>query len=87
MRTMEDDVKKLAMLGVADKYRLADIKERLDMGKDLYISDKEFLENRCQMYVNQNQRLYQNRSQLYINPNRNFLRQKKHLLRNLESKN
>ena len=45
MRTMEDDVKKLAMLGVADKYRLADIKERLDMGKDLYISDKEFLEN------------------------------------------
>ncbi len=45
MRTMEDDVKKLVMLGVADKYRLADIKERLDMGKDLYISDKEFLEN------------------------------------------
>ena len=45
MHTMEDDVKKLAMLGVADKYRLADIKERLDMGKDLYISDKEFLEN------------------------------------------
>ena len=45
MRTMEDDVKKLAMLGVADKYRLADIKERMDMGKDLYISDKEFLEN------------------------------------------
>ena len=45
MRTIEDDVKKLAMLGVADKYRLADIKERLDMGKDLYISDKEFLEN------------------------------------------
>ena len=45
MRTIEDDVKKLVMLGVADKYRLADIKERLDMGKDLYISDKEFLEN------------------------------------------
>ena len=45
MRTIEDDVKKLAMLGVADKYRLADIKERMDMGKDLYISDKEFLEN------------------------------------------
>jgi hypothetical protein len=45
MRTIEDDVKKLAMLGVADKYRLADIKERLDIGKDLYISDKEFLEN------------------------------------------
>ena len=45
MRTIEDDVKKLAMLGVGDKYRLADIKERLDMGKDLYISDKEFLEN------------------------------------------
>ena len=45
MRTIEDDVRKLVMLGVADKYRLADIKERLDMGKDLYISDKEFLEN------------------------------------------
>ena len=45
MRTIEDDVKKLIMLGVADKYRLADIKERLDIGKDLYISDKEFLEN------------------------------------------
>ena len=45
MHTMEDDVKKLIMLGVADKYRLADIKERMDMGKDLYISDKEFLEN------------------------------------------
>ena len=45
MHTIEDDVKKLAMLGVGDKYRLADIKERLDMGKDLYISDKEFLEN------------------------------------------
>ena len=38
MRTIEDDVKKLAMLGVADKYRLADIKERMDMGKDLYLS-------------------------------------------------
>ena len=38
MRTIEDDVKKLVMLGVGDKYRLADIKERLDMGKDLYIS-------------------------------------------------
>ena len=45
MRTIEDDVKKLVMLGVGDKYRLSDIKERLDMGKDLYISDKEFLEN------------------------------------------
>ena len=45
MHTIEDDVKKLVMLGVADKYRLADIKERMDMGKDLYISDKEFLEN------------------------------------------
>jgi site-specific DNA-cytosine methylase len=48
---MEDDVKKLAMLGVADKYRLADIKERLDMGKDLYISDKEFLENLSMVHL------------------------------------
>ena len=45
MRTIEDDVNKLVMLGVGDKYRLADIKERMDTGKDLYISDKEFLEN------------------------------------------
>ena len=51
MRTIEDDVKKLAMLGVADKYRLADIKERLDMGKDLYISDKEFLENLSMVHL------------------------------------
>ena len=51
MHTMEDDVKKLAMLGVADKYRLADIKERLDMGKDLYISDKEFLENLSMVHL------------------------------------
>ena len=45
MRTIEDDINKLVMLGVGDKYRLSDIKERMDMGKDLYISDKEFLEN------------------------------------------
>ena len=45
MRTIEDDINKLVMLGVGDEYRLADIKERMDMGKDLYISDKEFLEN------------------------------------------
>ena len=51
MHTIEDDVKKLAMLGVADKYRLADIKERLDMGKDLYISDKEFLENLSMVHL------------------------------------
>jgi hypothetical protein len=51
MRTIEDDVKKLAMLGVGDKYRLADIKERLDMGKDLYISDKGFLENLSMVHL------------------------------------
>jgi len=54
MHTMEDDVKKLIMLGVADKYRLADIKERLDMGKDLYISDKEFLENLSVTHLGRN---------------------------------
>ena len=51
MRTIEDDVKKLVMLGVGDKYRLADIKERMDMGKDLYISDKEFLENLSMVHL------------------------------------
>ena len=54
MHTIEDDVKKLVMLGVADKYRLADIKERLDMGKDLYISDKEFLENLSVAHLGRN---------------------------------
>ena len=54
MRTIEDDVKKLVMLGVGDKYRLADIKERLDMGKDLYISDKEFLENLSMVHLGRN---------------------------------
>jgi hypothetical protein len=54
MRTIEDDVRKLVMLGVGDKYRLADIKERLDMGKDLYISDKEFLENLSMAHLGRN---------------------------------
>ena len=54
MRTIEDDVKKLVMLGVGDKYRLSDIKERLDMGKDLYISDKEFLENLSMVHLGRN---------------------------------
>jgi len=54
MRTIEDDVKKLVMLGVGDKYRLADIKERLDMGRDLYISDKEFLENLSVAHLGRN---------------------------------
>ena len=54
MHTIEDDVKKLVMLGVADKYRLADIKERMDMGKDLYISDKEFLENLSMAHLGRN---------------------------------
>jgi len=51
MRTIEDDVNKLVMLGVGDEYRLADIKERMDMGKDLYISDKEFLENLSMVHL------------------------------------
>jgi len=32
MRTIEDDINKLVMLGVGDEYRLADIKERMDKG-------------------------------------------------------
>ena len=51
MRTIEDDINKLVMLGVGDEYRLADIKERMDMGKDLYISDKEFLENLSMVHL------------------------------------
>ena len=54
MRTIEDDINKLVMLGVGDEYRLADIKERMDMGKDLYISDKEFLENLSVVHLGRN---------------------------------
>ena len=65
MRTIEDDINKLVMLGVADKYRLADIKERMDMGKDLYISDKEFLENLSMAHLGRSLSLI-TRSQLVI---------------------
>jgi len=35
----------LIALGRGDKYRLAHIRETLEIGKDLYISDKDFLED------------------------------------------
>jgi len=35
----------LIALGRGDKYRLAHIRETLEIGKELYISDKDFLEN------------------------------------------
>jgi len=35
----------LIALGRGDKYRLAHIRETLEIGKELYISDKDFLED------------------------------------------
>ena len=35
----------LIALGRGDKYRLTHIRETLERGKELYISDKDFLEN------------------------------------------
>ena len=44
MRTLINDVEELIALGVGDKYRLNDTRERLERGKKLYISDLEYLE-------------------------------------------
>ena len=45
MRTMIDDVDELLALRVGDKYRLNDIRRRLEIYKRLYISDLEFIRN------------------------------------------
>ena len=44
MRSLINDVEELIALGVGDKYRLNDTRERLERGKKLYISDLEYLE-------------------------------------------
>ena len=41
---MINDVEELIALGVGDKYRLNDTRERLERGKKLFISDLEYLE-------------------------------------------
>ncbi len=40
-----EQVEMLIALGRGDKYRLAHIRETLEIGKELFISDKDFLEN------------------------------------------
>ena len=40
-----EQVEMLIALGRGDKYRLTHIRESLEIGKELYISDKDFLEN------------------------------------------
>ena len=45
MRTMIDDVDELLALRAGDKYRLNDIRRRLEIYKRLYISDLEFIRN------------------------------------------
>ena len=44
MRSLINDVEELIALGVGDKYRLNDTRERLERGKKLFISDLEYLE-------------------------------------------
>ena len=51
MRTMIDDVDELLALTVGDKYRLNDIRRRLEIYKRLYISDLEFVRNLTKTYL------------------------------------
>ena len=51
MRTMIDDVDELLALRAGDKYRLNDIRRRLEIYKKLYISDLEFLRNLAKTYL------------------------------------
>ena len=48
---MIDDVDELLALRAGDKYRLNDIKRRLEIYKKLYISDLEFLRNLAKTYL------------------------------------
>ena len=51
MRTMIDDVDELLALRAGDKYRLNDIRRRLEIYKRLYISDLEFVRNLSKAYL------------------------------------
>jgi len=48
---MIDDVDELLALRAGDKYRLNDIRRRLEIYKRLYISDLEFLRNLAKAYL------------------------------------
>jgi len=52
-----EQVEMLIALGRGDKYRLAHIRETLEIGKELYISDKDFLEDLVKTYLKD--RIYQ----------------------------
>ena len=45
LRSLIDDVEELLALGKGDRYRLMDIRARLEEQKKLFISDREFLRN------------------------------------------
>jgi len=48
---MIDDVDELLAIGAGDKYRLNDIRRRLEIFKRLYISDLEFVRNLSKAYL------------------------------------
>ena len=45
MRSLIDDIEELLALGKGDRYRLMDMRVRLENNKKLFISDREFLRN------------------------------------------
>ena len=55
-----EQVEMLIALGRGDKYRLAHIRESLEVGKELYISDKEFLQDLVKTHLKD--RIYQART-------------------------
>ena len=54
-----EQVEMLIALGRGDKYRLTHIRESLESGKELFISDKNFLENLVKTYLKD--KIYQTR--------------------------
>ena len=57
MLTKIEQVEMLIALGRGDKYRLTHIRESLESGKELFISDKEFLQDLVKTYLKD--RIYQ----------------------------
>ena len=45
MRSLIDDIEELLALGKGDRYRLMDMRVRLENNKKLFVSDREFLRN------------------------------------------
>ena len=57
MLTKIEQVEMLIALGKGDKYRLQHVRESLESGKELFISDKEFLQDLVKTYLKD--RIYQ----------------------------